>query len=216
MSGGVFEFPSLPIEPVRAGQTLLLVGRGRIASRLARQLMFEDSHDDGMIYVSTGTGGTTLVEECQEQFPNLNLSRLGIIDATSRQQEETDTAARIESISSTGDLTGISIKNSILSTALQSAGHDRIRTCIDSLSLLLLYTNFRTIMRFVHMVDGRIAATKGLGVFVLDPSMHDPQVEYTLKNVCDGAIEVRHDEVGGELRVEGLSGQPRGWQKIDL
>ena len=211
-----FEFPTLPVEPVRAGTTLLVTASGRLGSRVARELALGGGHDDGIIYISTNNSGRMLAEECQSSYPDLDFSEFGIIDATGRADTETATGARVESVSNSADLTGISIKNSILTTHLQKNGIDRIRSCFDSLSMLLLYTNFKTITRFVHTMDGRIAATDGLGLFVLDPSMHDPQVKYTLQNICDGVIDVRNEGAGPELRVEGLPNQSRSWQSLDL
>lgn len=212
-----YEFPTLPVGTIAPGQTVLVVGRGRLASQVARKLIFDGGHEDGAVFVSTGSSGRTLVEDCINSYPSMDLANLGIVDATGRSDVVTDTAARMEAVSSTADLTGISIKSSILWTDLQKRGIDRVRTCYDSLSLLLLYTDFRTIMRFVHTVDGRVSAMDGFGVFVLDPSMHDPQVEHTLAHVCDGVIEVREERVGNpDLRVDGLPGQEVGWQSMDL
>jgi len=211
-----FAFPTLPVDPVRAGTTILVTAPGRLGSRVARELAVGGGHGDGIVYISTNNAGRRLAEDCQASYPDIDFSRFGIIDATGRAETETATGARIESVSNTADLTGISIKNSILTTYLQKKGIDRIRSCFDSLSMLLLYTNFKTITRFVHTMAGRIAATDGFGLFVLDPSMHDPQVRYTLQNICDGVIDVRNEQAGPELRVEGLPDQSREWQSLDF
>lgn len=216
VSSNGFEFPGLPIDPIPAGRTVLVTGPGRLASRFARELVFGGNQDDGVIFISTSTTGNTLVTDTRIAYPDLDLSRLGIVDATGQATTGTETVARIEEVSSTADLTGISIKNSILTSYLKESGVDRLRTCLDTLSLLLLYTNFKTIMRFVHTMDGRIAATDGLGVFVLDPSMHEPQVTYTLKSVCDGAIEVRQESATAEIRVDGFGAYSREWEAIEL
>ena len=211
-----YDVPGLPVDPIPAGKTVLVTGPGRLTSRLARELSFGGSHEDGIIFISTNTSGRILVTDTRQAYPELDFSRFGIIDATGRGDIESDTGAHIEAVSSTSDLTGISIKNSILTTKLRANGVQRVRTCFDSLSMLLLYTNFQTITRFVHTMDGRIAATDGLGVFALDPSMHDPQVKYTLQNVCDGVIEVRHGETGPEILVDGFGAYGSEWQSVEL
>lgn len=213
-----FVFPELPLEPIRAGSSVLVTGPGRTASKLARRLTLELDSDqnEGAVLVSTNTSGRSLVADTAATYPDLELSRVGIVDATGRADIEAETAARMEAVSGTGDLTGISIDFSILSSALNEAGITRIRSCFDSLSLLLLYTELRTVIRFTHTLGGRVRATDGFGSFVLDPSMHSPQVEYTLKSVCDGAIEVRVADGGYEIRTEGLPGQPAGWQSVEL
>jgi len=216
VSSDDFGFPGLPIDPIPAGRTVLVTGPSRLASRFARELVFGGDHEDGVIFISTSTTGNTVATDTRIAYPELDFSRFGIVDATGQTRAGSETAARIEQVSSAADLTGISIKNSILASHLKESGVDRLRTCFDSLSLLLLYTNFRTIMRFVHTMDGRIAATDGLGVFVLDPSMHEPQVTYTLKSVCDGAIEVRQESATPDIRIDGFGTYAREWEAIEL
>lgn len=216
MSEQSYEFPGLPLDTIQAGTTVLVSASGRIGSQFARTLLFAGGHEDGIVYVTTNNSSQTLLTDIAIAHPDLDLSRLGIIDATGRGDGDSRGEARVEAVSSTGDLTGISIKNSVLSSTLDKQGVGRVRTCFDSLSMLLLYTNFRTVLRFVHTVAGRISTTDGLGVFVLDPSMHDPQVRYTLRNVCDGEIQVRHEGESPEMQTQGLRGQSSGWQPIEL
>jgi KaiC/GvpD/RAD55 family RecA-like ATPase len=213
-----FRFPNLPIEPIRAGSSVLVTGPGRSASKLARELTLglDPERNEGAVLVSTNATGSSLAADTAAVYPDLDLSRIGIVDATGRADIETETAARMEAVSGTGDLTGISIDFSILSSALNEAEITRIRSCFDSLSLLLLYTELRTVIRFTHTLGGRVRATDGFGSFVLDPSMHSPQVEYTLESVCDGAIKLRMADGGYEIRTEGLAGQPAGWQSVEL
>lgn len=211
-----YEFPDLPFDPIAAGRSVLVTGPGRLASRLGRRMALERGPDDGSLIVSTNTTGRALASDTAASYPESDLSRLGIIDATGRGGVETDTDARIRAVSSTGDLTGVSINISILSTALAEDGVDRIRACFDSLSLFLLYTKFQTITRFTHTLSGRVAATDGLGLFVFDPSMHDPQVEYTLQSICDGVVDVRQEAGEYECRIDGLPEQPRDWSAFEL
>lgn len=146
--------------------------------------------------------------------------RLAVVDATGSRDVGDDPDALTGSVSSTGDLTGISIEYSILHSALSKAGTERIRTCFDAVSTLLLYVSFPTVVRFVHTMAGRVAKTDGFGVFVLDPTMHEPQVTKTLERLCDGRISLRRadesEREGHELRIDGLAGQPLGWSPVDL
>ena len=213
-----YVFDDLPLSPVREGTTFVVAGPGRLASRLTEQLVLAGrNHDEGMAIVSTNTGGGAIAADSANAYPSLDTSRLGVIDATGRRDEETDTDAWIGSVSSPADLTGISIQFSRLYSAFLTRDIDRIRTCFDSVSMLLMYTNFNTITRFVHTLSGRIDATDGVGFFVVDPSMHDRAVTYTLGNLCDGTIEVRLADGGGaELRVDGVREQPREWTAVTL
>lgn len=213
-----YVFDDLPLSPVSEGTTFVVAGPGRLASRLTEKLVLAGrNHDEGMAIVSTNTGGRAIAADSAHAYPSLDTSRLGVIDATGRRDEETDTDAWIGSVSSPADLTGISIQFSRLYSAFVARDIHRIRTCFDSVSMLLMYTNFNTITRFVHTLCGRIDATDGVGFFVVDPSMHDRAVTYTLGNLCDGTIEVRLADGGGaELRVDGVRGQPDEWTAVTL
>jgi KaiC/GvpD/RAD55 family RecA-like ATPase len=202
---------------MREGSTVLVTGRGPTASALARRLVLAgQASNEGSIFVSTTTTARSLLSDCESTQPDLDASQLGVVDATGRADIDFETEALLRSVNSTGDLTGISIGFSVLSTGLGKRGVERIRLCIDSLSLLLLYAEFRTIVRFVHTLRGRIDATDGFGAIVLDESMHDPQVQYALESICDGKIEVRRGTDGFELTTEGLPNQPVDWVSVDL
>ncbi len=212
-----YTFPALPLNPVRPGTTVLVSGPGRAASKLSRRLTLElNEETEGAVLVSTNTSGRSLAREAAGTYPDLDLSRVGIVDATGRGDSKIETDAQMRAVSSTSDLTGISINFSILFSALAEDGIDRVRSCVDSLSLLLLYTKLPTIVRFTHSLSGRVNTTDGFGTFVLDPTMHDPQVEYTLQSVCDGVIEIRERDGGYQLQTDGLVDQPDGWQPVDL
>lgn len=218
MSADTYAFDGLPLEPVPAGSSVLVTASDRAGSRLARELVLAgNGRGEGTVVVSTGSSGRRVVEDCRSAVPDLDTARLGVVDASGAEDLETDTDAHMESVSSTGDLTGISIGFSVVYSALYNGGTERIRTCFDSVSMLLLYSEFRTITRFVHTMTGRISQTGGLGVFVLDPAMHEPQVVQTLARLCDGRVDLRRTDAGGyELDVQGLGDQAQGWQPVDL
>jgi KaiC/GvpD/RAD55 family RecA-like ATPase len=209
-----YELGELPLGPVSAGTTLLVTGPGRLGTDLAADLVLAgDDHDEGMVFVTTNDSGRRLVAECSDRRPGLDTSRLGVVDASGAADTDTDTDTAVGEVSNTSDLTGISIQFSRVYSALYGRGTRRIRSCFDSVSMLLLYTDFRTTVRFVHTMVGRVSKTDGLGVFVLDPSMHDDQAVYTLARLCDGHLEVRPE--GGEraIRVEGVDG-PADWTPL--
>ncbi len=206
----------LPLEPIEPGTVLLVNGPRRLTSTVADTLALERRGDDeGSIVVSTNTTGRNFVSECRARHSDIAPETVGFVDATGRADVDVDTEMQLRSVSSTGDLTGISIAISILHAGLSERGYRRIRSVFDSLSILLLYTNPKTITRFVHTVGGRISATDGLGVFVLDPTMHENSVVHMLQHVCDGRVHVGIENGETALRVEGLPDQPTEWVALD-
>lgn len=219
MSGGEsrgFEVPELPLERISSGTTLLVTGPRRLTTPVTERILLEGRDEtEGSILVSTNTTGRNFVRTCESQFPEVSPETVGFVDATGRADIDVGTSMQLRSVSSTGDLTGISIALSILHSDLSAEGLTNIRSGFVSLSILLLYTNAKTITRFVHTISGRIRATDGLGVFVLDPSMHERSVVHMLEHVCDGHIQVDFRDGGTCLRVDGLGSQPTDWVAVD-
>lgn len=211
-----FEVPELPIDTVAPGTTLLVTGPRRLTTPVTERILLEGrGQGEGSILVSTNSTGRTFVRTCETQFPDLSPETVGFVDATGRADIDVETRMQLRSVSGTGDLTGISIALSILHSDLSARGLRNIRSGFVSLSILLLYTNAKTITRFVHTVGGRIRATDGLGVFVLDPSMHEQSVIHMLDHVCDGHVRVDFRDGETCLRVEGLGDLPSDWVAVD-
>lgn len=215
-----YTIPALAGDGVQPGTNLLLTGPSRLTSQVADRLVLEGRDagtgtDEGAIVVSTNVTGRNFVRKCRGQYPEMDLRRVGFVDATGRADIDVDTRMQLRSVSGTGDLTGVSIRISVLHSELTGMGCGRIRYCYNSLSLFLLYTDPKTVTRFVHTVGGRISATDGLGVFGLDPAMHDRRVVKMLEHSCDGRIRIRMND--GELkhRVEGLPTYSEQWRPLD-
>jgi hypothetical protein len=206
------------------GTNILLTGPGRLVSNLATRLTLEgrgDTHDgagsddDGSIIVSTNQTVENFLRESRGTYPDLDERRTGYVDATGRGTVDVDTEMPVRSVSSTGDLTGISIGVSVLYSALTKRGIGRLRYCYNSLSYLLLYTNPKTIVRFVHTVSGRISATNGIGFFTLDPSMHDERIRQMLGHTVDAAASVEMRDGVPSVRIEGLPTVSDEWRPIE-
>lgn len=212
-----YEFgDDLPIGGVEPGTNLLVSGPTMAGTRdLALRLVTAgNDRDEGMMLVTTNKSGEKVLSECEEFCGSLERSRFGIVDCVSKQQGRERFSEQIETVSSPGDLTGIGIEFSGLYQTIYRAGSERVRAGLYSLSTLLMYSEFQTVSRFVHTVSGRIAATDGLGVFLIDPSTQDERVVSTMTQLCDGRIDVRERDESRELRVRGLSDHSREWTEF--
>ncbi|WP_276300838.1 RAD55 family ATPase [Halorussus lipolyticus] len=212
-----YEFDDdLPIEGVEPGTNLLVSGATMAGTRdLALRLVTAgNERDEGMVLVTTNKGGEKVLSECDRLCGGVERDRFGIVDCVSKQHGRERFSERIETVSSPGDLTGIGIEFSGLYQTIHRASAERVRAGLYSLSTLLMYSEFQTVSRFVHTVSGRIAATDGLGVFLIDPSTQDERVVSTMTQLCDGRIDVRERDGDRELRVRGLSGHSREWTEF--
>lgn len=210
-----YEFADdLPLGGVEPGTNLLVAGPTMGgARRLALKLVADGSdRGEGLLLVSTDKASAKILSECDGLCSEFGSSPLGVVDCVSKGSGSGRVADSVETVSSPGDLTGIGIEFSGLYQNIHRSGTERVRAGLYSLSTLLMYAEFQTVSRFVHTVSGRIAATDGLGVFLVDPATQDEKVVSTMTQLCDARVDVRaRDDGASELRVRGLRDQPRDW-----
>ncbi len=208
-----YEFDDLPLPGVPPGSSILVAGDSMSGARQAglELVAAATDHDEGMILVSPDKGASRTLDALDRVRDDLDHSRLGVIDC-SGEEAEVDSPARVESISSPDDLTGIGIRFSGLYETFHAEGIPRVRTGVTSVSLLLMYSEVRTVFRFLHTVVGRIGSAGGLGVFVLDPGSHEDRSVNMIGQLFDVRIEARTTDDGTrQLRSRGLSEGPTGW-----
>jgi hypothetical protein len=91
-----------------------------------------------------------------------------------------------------------------------------VRLLIDSLSTLLMYSSLQAVFRFVHLLNGRIRATGGLGIGVIDEGMHDDRTIAAFRQLYEAAIEIKETESSCLVRAVGLTPRPTSWHEIGL
>lgn len=212
-------FPETTVDP---GTNLLVSGPPMTGKRtLAMEWLASGAREgDGAIVVSTKDSA----ERVRADFAELVGERteeplLGLVDCVTRQQGTatlTDDPL-VHYASSPVDLTGIGIELSeLLRYFYEERGVTRNRVLLHSLSTLLMYSNLQTVFRFLHVFTGRVQSADALGLFIIDETGHDEQTMSTLKQLFDGAIEVREgDSTGGrEARMVGVAGGA-DWRPIE-
>jgi hypothetical protein len=55
-----------------------------------------------------------------------------------------------------------------------------------------------------------------LGIYVIDSGMHDEQAIATLKQLCDGMIEVKSENDRNFIRIVGLLPKPSPWLEYEI
>ncbi|MCE8423322.1 MAG: recombinase RecA, partial [Candidatus Methanoperedens sp.] len=66
------------------------------------------------------------------------------------------------------------------------------------------------------ILTGRIKVMGALGIYVVDSGVHDLQTIATLKQLCDGIIEVKSENDRNLLRIVGLSTLPTSWYEYEI
>ena len=211
----------LPLEPIPPGSSVMVAGPALSrAEDLVRSMVTDGTENgEGALFISTGMTCKRLLNSCQESHPNLDDTRIGIIDCSGQNMGQSGSGAEVRYVSTQSDLTGIGMKFSTLYESLYpNVTGGRVRTSLVSLSSLSMYVDLRTLFQFVQTLSGRIDSADGLGVFAIDPTTHDEKTINTLSQTVDGRIEIREadGDGDGELRVRGLPDQPSEWTPFTL
>ena len=163
---------------------------------------------DGAIVVTTKDDAERVLDEYRSLAGDADpeSADIGVVDCVSRQQGVDELPdARISYVSSPEDMTGIGIKFSeLLEEFHANRGLERNRVLFHSITALLLYSNSETVFRFLHVFTGRIRSVGGLGVFVIESTVHDDQTMGTIQQLFDGVIEVA-DETEPDMRLPGVT-----------
>jgi hypothetical protein len=167
--------------------------------RVSQRLFDAVTPTDGQwtITITTNDGADVVVEKLLERGADRN--RIAVIDCTTRETDVEDVPVR--HLSSPGDLTGISLEFAkLLEEAVDCSAP--IRVGFESVSTGLMYTEVRTMFRFLHVFTARIRSGDMLGVFAMDPGMHEEKAHNTIRTVFD--CEVRVDDADATIHGAGF------------
>lgn len=173
---------------------------------------------EGSVVVATRDDERAVLRDYERISPEFDRSRVGVVECISGQrggETEHDGEALVRRASSPADLTGIGIGASELMGDLHDAGAGGLRLGVDSLSTLLLYTEFDRLARFLHVLSGRIDRAGGIGLFVINPGTIDAAQFDQLKTLFDGLVELRERDERREIRVRGLPGTDDEWRPYE-
>lgn len=178
-----------------SGTSLLITGNSTLTdSRLFDALA--PAEGERVIVITMNLGAERVVEELEDR--GADRDQIGVIDCTSHDEDLEEVAVR--RLNSPGDLTGISLEFAKL---LDGGDESQpVRVGFSSISTALMYAELRTMFRFLHVFTARIRSGEMLGVFTMDPAMHEEQAHNTIRAVFD--CEATVEEAGVELRGTGF------------
>jgi KaiC/GvpD/RAD55 family RecA-like ATPase len=206
---------------IKKGSNIMLIGppmSGKEA--ILNHIAYHGStkEENAVIMVTTRESASNILEKFKENRRDLPMSRIGIVDCVTRTLGVPVTEnENVKIASSPVDLTGIGVKISQFLEEFMNKKHvQKTQLHINSLSTILMYSNIQTVFRFLHVFTGRIKAAGALGIYVIDLGMHDEQAIATLKQLCDGLIEVKFENDKSFIRVNGFSSKPTAWFEYEI
>src|SRR5271157_20334 len=197
---------------VQGGTSILVAGPSVGGKRAIVRSMLASGLEDGegVILVPTMETGESVLSSFRSQ--NINVGCLRIIDCMSRPLGmDIGETENVKPVNGPMDVTGIGVGAGRLAEELRGKP---VRLCIDSLSTLLMYSYLPTVLRFVHMLNGRMQAAGSLSIGVVETGMHDDRTMAALRQLYRAAVEVKEMENSCFVRAIGLTPAPTPWQEV--
>jgi len=197
-------FPGSDVSAIRPGTSVLVTGASRAREALCFDLLARaHGHDEWSVVITTGTAARGVATALGDRTDAFDPERLAVVDTTAGGTDVPGVA--VESLGSSGDLTGISLGTAKL---VRGFGGDEggipVRLGLVSVSTLLMYVDLQTVFRFLHVFTSRVNSGGWLGVFALAPEMHDSQAVSTIRTAFDAEVRVLEDGADGrEVVVDG-------------
>lgn len=138
--------------------------------------------------------------------------RLRLVTCDGKAQEGGEVVRHCLGVSSPQDLTGIGMR--VSDSLHRIEGDGGVRVGFHSLSTLLMYSEFKTVFRFLHTLSGRVKHGDGIGFFSIDAATHEDRAVASLMQLADGRIELREGDDGAEVRVRDARGTT-DWAPFD-
>jgi KaiC/GvpD/RAD55 family RecA-like ATPase len=209
------------IKGIRKGSNIMLIGPPMSRKEyVLYYIMYYGStkNDNAVITVTTRESADQILGWFKENKLALPLSRIGIVDCISKTTEGSETETEyIKMAINPMDLTGIGVKISqFFEHFSMEKNIQKTQLHINSLSIILMYSNIQTVFKFMHVFTGRVKASGALGVYVIESGIHDEQTIVILKQLFDGIIEIKSENDKNIIRVVGLSSRPTPWFEYEI
>ncbi|MCK9152479.1 RAD55 family ATPase [Methanobacterium alcaliphilum] len=163
---------------------------------LSRDFIIEGlKNDEACILISTNETAEKIVEN----LGKVNLDNLCIVDCVSSKFGSTieqPFSEQIRYVESPMDLTMIMVAlNDFLNVLSNERKIKKIRIVLDSVSTLLMYSNLRTVFKFLHILTTRIRSTGGSNIMLMEERAHDDIEIRTVRQLAQGIINMETNTI---------------------
>ncbi|MFH0967926.1 MAG: hypothetical protein V1862_09625 [Methanobacteriota archaeon] len=151
---------------------------------------------------------------------------IGIIDAITRSSSALTTDShRVKYVGSPNDLTGMDIRFSQLTEEIMKGEFTDdpnqlfptpIRYCVLSLTSMLMFRKVDVIYQFLHVVSSKLKKMGSIGIFLINSETFDQKTVAIVKQLMNVVVEIRNDEAGPALRIQGTMGISMNWRQFQI
>ena len=206
------------------GTTLLVLAPAfsngeQVATYLARPRKGEY-----MIVLTTENQATDLLDYLKSSGFDSNY--IGIIDAITRSSSiQTPDSLKVKYVGSPNYLTGMDIRFSQLTEEIMKGEFTDdpsqlfptpIRYCVLSLTSMLMFRKIDVIYQFLHVVASKLKKMGSIGIFLINSETFDQKTIAIVKQLMNVVVEIRSDDTGTALRVQGTMGISMSWQQFQM
>jgi len=191
----------------------------QVASYLARP-----KKGEYMIVLTTENQASDLLDYFKENGFNSNY--IGIIDAITRSSSGLSVdSSKVKYVGSPNDLTGMDIRFSQLTEEIMKGEFTDdpnqlfptpIRYCVLSLTSMLMFRKVDVIYQFLHVVTSKLKKMGSIGIFLINNETFDQKTVAIVKQLMNVVVEIRNDDTGPALRVQGTMGISMNWRKFQI
>jgi hypothetical protein len=191
----------------------------QVASFLARPRKGEY-----MIVLTTENQATDLLDYFKGNKFNMNY--IGIIDAITRSSSSLTTdSQKVKYVGSPNDLTGMDIRFSQLTEEIMKGEFTDdqnqlfptpIRYCVLSLTSMLMFRKVDVIYQFLHVITSKLKKMGSIGIFLINSETFDQKTIAIVKQLMNVVIEIRNDDSGPAIRVQGTMGISMNWRQFKM
>lgn len=184
--------------PVTAGFNLAIMGPPGVGKSTMCQELIKEAFKSSLkcLYVITNTPIAIVKDQLREMgvAPVARTEPVIFVDMYSWLLGERSTE-RFQ-IDNASDVAAMSV---VLSSAAEAAG-DRSFVVFDTLSTLLAYNSEELTVRFMKSHLARMKRHSNIGAYAVETGIHSNSFYNEVKATFDGVIEMKLEEMDGELR----------------
>lgn len=163
------------------------------------------------VIITTDRNALIVAEALRDIAPDVDYSRLGIVDATGYVVDDSEKPYHVEMVDSPGDLTGIGIALSRLFNEIEFESEPQFRVVIDSLSTLPVYTDFQRVYQFIHTMTNQLNQIGGVSLSLMKSGTGQGNFE-KLRNSFSGVVEMREHNGSIQYQRHGVNATT-DWQE---
>lgn len=177
-----------------------------------------------MIVLTTENQTTDLLDYFKGNGYDTNY--IGIIDAITKSSSAlTADSHKVKYVGSPNDLTGMDIRFSQLTEEIMKGEFTDdpnqlfptpIRYCVLSLTSMLMFRKVDVIYQFLHVVTSKLKKMGSIGIFLINSETFDQKTVAIVKQLMNVVLEIRNDDTGPALRIQGAMGISMNWRQFQI